>query len=97
MEIKQREYIYPTGMKTHPNEDVYYDYASGKPFKELYPSMYKEGWGFIGIRVVDEEIYFINDEEAEEYILKKYRLKSMQSSYDKGYHYYSEWEREAWQ
>ena len=71
-------------MKTHPNEDVYYDYASGKPFKELYPSMYKEGWGFIGIRVVDEEIYFINDEEAEEYILKKYRLRSMQSSYDKG-------------
>ena len=54
MEILQREYIYPTGMKTHPNEEVYYDHTSGKPFKELYPSMYKEGWAFIGIYVEDE-------------------------------------------
>ena len=44
MEIIQREYIYPTGMQTHPNEEVYYDHTSGRPFKEIYPSMYKEGW-----------------------------------------------------
>ena len=53
MELLQREYIYPNGMQTHHNEEVYYDHASGKPFKELYPSMYKEGWAFIGIFVCD--------------------------------------------
>ena len=87
--------IYPTGMKTHPNEELWIDDASGKPFKELYPSMYKEGWAFIGIFVCDEGIFFINDVEAKEYIRKKYRI-SMQGSYDRGYHYYSEWQREAY-
>lgn len=90
-----REYIYPTGMQTHHNEEVYYDYPSGKPFKELYPSLYKEGWAFIGIYVVDHGVFFINDEEAEEYIKKKLRI-SLQGSYDRGYHYYSEWVRESW-
>ena len=96
MEILQKEYIYPTGMKTHPNEDVYIDYATQRPFKEIYPSMYKEGWAFIGTYVEDAGIYFVNDEEAADYIKKKYRI-SLQTSYDRGYHYYSEWEREAWQ
>ena len=53
------------------------------------------GYAFVGIFVCDENIYFIDDDEAEKYILKKYRLKSMKSSYNKGYHYYSEWEREV--
>ena len=87
--------IYQTGMKTHPSEELWIDNASGKPFKELYPSMYKEGWAFIGIFVCDEGIFFINDDEAKEYIRKKYRI-SMQGSYDRGYHYYSEWQREAY-
>ena len=91
-----REYIYPTGMQTHHNEEVYYDHASGKPFKELYPSLYSKGYAFIGIYVVDHGVFFINDDEAEEYIKKKLRI-SMQGSYDRGYHYYSEWVRESWQ
>ena len=41
--------IYPTGMKTHPTEELWIDDASGKPFKVLYPSIYKKGWAFIGI------------------------------------------------
>lgn len=91
-----REYIYPTGMQTHHNEEVYYDQASGKPFKELYPSLYSKGYAFIGIYVVDHGVFFINDDEAEAYIKKKLRI-SMQGSYDRGYHYYSEWLRESWQ
>ena len=91
-----REYIYPSGMQTHPNEEVYYDHASGRPFKEIYPSMYKKGWAFIGTYVEDDGIYFVNDEDAAEYIRKKYRIK-LETSYDRGYHYYSEWMREAWQ
>ena len=44
----------------------------------------------------NKDYYFVNDEEAADFIKKKYRI-SLQTSYDRGYHYYSEWEREAWQ
>ena len=87
--------IYPTTMQTHSNEELWFDDASGKTFKELCPSAYKDGWAFIGIWCDDDGKSFIDEKEAEKYLLKKYRLKSMQSSYEKGYHYYSEWEREA--
>ena len=66
--------IYPTGMKTHPNEELWIDDASGKPFKELYPSMYKEGWAFVGIYCEDDGKTFINDEDAEKYLKEKYGL-----------------------
>ena len=93
--MKLTETIYPKGMDTHPNEELWVDDASGKTFKELCPELYEMGYAFVGIFVCDENIYFIDDDEAEKYILKKYRLKSMKSSYNKGYHYYSEWEREV--
>jgi hypothetical protein len=93
--MKLTETIYPKGMDTHPNEELWVDDASGKTFKELCPELYEMGYAFVGIVVCDENIYFIDDEKTKKYILKKYRLKSMKSSYNKGYHYYSEWEREV--
>jgi hypothetical protein len=93
--MKLTETIYPKGMETHTNEIICIDHVSGKTFKELCPELYEMGYAFVGIFVCDENIYFIDDDEAEKYILKKYRLKSMKSSYNKGYHYYSEWEREV--
>ena len=94
--IKTIEYIYPTGMQTHPNEEVYYDHATGKPFKEIYPSMYSKGWAFIGTCIENDGLFFVEDNDAKEYIRKKYRI-SIETSYNRGNHYYSEWEREAWQ
>ena len=93
--IETREYIYPTGMQTHPNEEVYYDHATGKPFKEIYPSMYDKGWAFIGTCIEDENLFFVEDDDAKEYIRKKYRI-SLETSYQRGLHYYSDWQRETW-
>ena len=40
--MKLTEVIYPTGMETHPNEELFIDHASGKTFKELCPEGYKD-------------------------------------------------------
>ena len=93
--MKLTEVIYPTGMKTLPNEELFIDQASGKTFKELYPSMYKKGYAFIGIYCSDDGIYFIEDDDAEEYLKKQHGMVNLYHSYDKGFHYYSEWQREA--
>ena len=94
--VTEREYINPTGMQTHTNEELWIDDASGKTFKELAPSMYKNGWAFIGIWCDDQGKSFINDDDAEKYLKKTLRVKNLQHSYNKGYHYYSEWERESY-
>ena len=94
--VTEREYIYPTGMKTHPNEELWIDEASGKTFKELAPNMYKNGWAFIGIYCDDQGKSFINSNDAEKYLKKTFKIKNLQHSYNQGYHYYSEWERESY-
>ena len=95
MKYKLTEIVYPTGMKTHPNEELWVDDASGKTFKELAPSMYKNGWAFIGIYCEENGKTFVNEEDAEEYLNKEYGLANLYHSYAKGYHFYSEWQREA--
>ena len=87
--------IYPTTMQTHANEELWVDAGSGKTFKELCPSAYKDGWAFIGIWCDDDGKSFIDEKQAEEYLCKTYGVANLQHSYAKGYHYYSEWEREA--
>ena len=93
--MKLTEVIYPTGMETHPNEELFIDHASGKTFKELCPEGYKDGIAFIGIYCEDDGIYFIEDDDAEEYLKKQHGMVNLYNSYYKGFHYYSEWQREA--
>ena len=93
--MKLTETIYPTGMDTHPNEELWVDDASGKTFKELCPELYEEGYAFVGIWCDDEGKSFIDDDDALNYLKKQFKVKSLDHSYEKGYHYYSEWQREA--
>jgi hypothetical protein len=93
--MKLTETIYPKGMETHTNEIICIDHVSGKTFKELCPELYEMGYAFVGIWCDDEGKSFIDDDDALDYLKKQFKVKNLHHSYAKGYHYYSEWEREV--